>query len=450
MTLLSAPPRPSRKNLTPEQRAAAVAVLLSVSVKLEAPYGAIAMCAANFDVSVDQISRLWKRAVRDIKASRPINYQSGRKGRSGRKTRLSDEFWNDLNHAIELVPLEDRTNIRTLASTLGIPKSTLHDYLLAGVFRCHTASAKPMFTDIQRIARVKFAITFVHKSSLGSLRFDDMMDRIHLDEKWFYLAKDKQRYYLAEHEDAPHLCVKNKNFIVKVMFLVALARSRWDAQNHRLWDGKVGCWPFAVYEPAERSSKNRPAGTLEMKTFTVDRDIYRRCLCSVVIPEIKRVWPSRKRFVLQHDNAKPHVDASDPEVVAALTEGGWDGSIHPQPANSPDFNVLDLGFFASLQSLQHRKKARSIEELVDNVDEAFRELPMTNIDRVFLTLQSVLQASMDVDGGNKYLIPHLGKDKLVQGNGLLPPSLKCSGRVFRKAEAFLSSAETEAEKEKRT
>ncbi|KAJ0391581.1 hypothetical protein ATCC90586_010674 [Pythium insidiosum] len=407
MTLLSAPPRPSRKNLTPEQRAAAVAVLLSVSVKLEAPYGAIAMCAANFDVSVDQISRLWKRAVRDIKASRPINYQSGRKGRSGRKTRLSDEFWNDLNHAIELVPLEDRTNIRTLASTLGIPKSTLHDYLLAGVFRCHTASAKPMLTDIQRIARVKFAITFVHKSSLGSLRFDDMMDRIHLDEKWFYLAKDKQRYYLAEHEDAPPPLCQEQEFY-------------------------------------------RQAGTLEMKTFTVDRDIYRRCLCSVVIPEIKRVWPSRKRFVLQHDNAKPHVDASDPEVVAALTEGGWDGSIHPQPANSPDFNVLDLGFFASLQSLQHRKKARSIEELVDNVDEAFRELPMTNIDRVFLTLQSVLQASMDVDGGNKYLIPHLGKDKLVQGNGLLPPSLKCSDRVFRKAEASLSSAETEAEKEKRT
>lgn len=450
MTSTSPGTRQTRKNLTRKERAAVVAFLLRVSVQLEPPFGAIAQCAADFECSEDQVSRLWKRTVKDIKAGNPVNYDSGRKGRSGRKSRLSEEFRLDLNHAIELIPLEDRTNIRTLASLLGIAKSTLHDYLQSGVFRCHTAAAKPMLTDGQREARVKFALQFIQDAGRGQLRFDDMLDRVHLDEKWFYLTKDKQRYYLAEHEEAPHLTVKNKNYILKVMFLVAVARPRWDATRRRVWDGKIGLWPFVVYEPAERSSKNRAAGTLEMKTYNVDRDIYRRCLCKVVIPEIKRVWPSGKRFVLQHDNAKPHVSASDPEVVAALTEGGWDGSIDPQSANSPDFNVLDLGFFASLQTLQHRKKARTIEQLVDNVEEAFRELPFTKIDRVFMTLQSILEACMDVDGGNKYLIPHLGKDQLVQDNGLLPLTLKCSPRVHKKALQFLSSFDEEADKENQT
>lgn len=144
------------------------------------------------------------------------------------------------------------------------------------------------------------------------------------------------------------------------MFLVAVARPRWDAYRHRVWDGKVGLWPFVVYEPAERSSKNCPVGTLELKTCTVDRDVYRQALCRIVIPRIKASWPFGKRVVLQHDNAKPHVDADDPEVLVACTEGGWKMSISPQPANSPDYNANDIGFFASLQSLQHKKKPKRL------------------------------------------------------------------------------------------
>ncbi|ETK95322.1 hypothetical protein L915_01740, partial [Phytophthora nicotianae] len=102
-----------------------------------------------------------------------------------------------------------------------------------------------------------------------------------------------------------------------------------------------------------RSSKNRPTGTLELKAFTVDRDTNRRALCRMVIPRIKAVWPIGKRVVLQHDNAKPHVATDGPEVLAACAKGVWEMNISPQSANSPDYNANDLGFFASLQSLQH-------------------------------------------------------------------------------------------------
>ncbi|ETM98069.1 hypothetical protein PPTG_19821 [Phytophthora nicotianae INRA-310] len=104
-------------------------------------------------------------------------------------------------------------------------------------------------------------------------------------------------------------------------------------------------------------------------------------------------------------------------------------SISPQPANLPDYNANDLGFFASLQSLQHKKKAKTIENLVDNVDAAFKQLDFSTIDRVFVTMQSVLQVSMDVNGSNKYKIPHLFKRQIEKRNDLLPRSLPCSALV---------------------
>ncbi|ETM48247.1 hypothetical protein L914_07180 [Phytophthora nicotianae] len=121
----------TRKNLTPAERAEVIAYLLSVSTELSPPQDAIKACATKYACGDAQISRLWRRSVKAIQAGAPIDYESGGKGRSGRKSRLASEFRVQLNEAIELIPLEDRTHIRTLASSLGIAKSTLHDYYQA-------------------------------------------------------------------------------------------------------------------------------------------------------------------------------------------------------------------------------------------------------------------------------------------------------------------------------
>jgi hypothetical protein len=114
-----------------------------------------------------------------------------------------------------------------------------------------------------------------------------------------------------------------------------------------------------------------------------------------------------------------------------------------QPANSPDFNVLGLGFFSSLQTLQHRKVARNIEQLVNNVDESFRELTFDRLDRVFMTLQTVMEASLNVQGDNRYAIPHRNKTSLVDANGLLPVSTPCDRQVYDDAMDSLQSSVAE-------
>ncbi|ETW06355.1 hypothetical protein H310_02635 [Aphanomyces invadans] len=98
---------------------------------------------------------------------------------------------------------------------------------------------------------------------------------------------------------------------------------------------------------------------------------YRAYLLDKVLPSIVQLWPGdASEIVLQHDNAKTHVTVSDKRLQEVFNEfktKGWTFRLAPQPPNSPDFNVLDLGLFAVLQSLQHREAARSIDELVANV-----------------------------------------------------------------------------------
>ena len=54
-------------------------------------------------------------------------------------------------------------------------------------------------------------------------QFMDMENTIHIDEKWFYLTKKSETYYLLPDEEEPHRTCKSKNFVLKVMFLAAIA-----------------------------------------------------------------------------------------------------------------------------------------------------------------------------------------------------------------------------------
>ena len=45
------------------------------------------------------------------------------------------------------------------------------------------------------------------------------------------------------------------------MFMVALARPRFDANHNMIFDGKIGIWPFTVFMKAKIPSNNRPIRT---------------------------------------------------------------------------------------------------------------------------------------------------------------------------------------------
>ncbi|KAH9102403.1 hypothetical protein AeMF1_021011 [Aphanomyces euteiches] len=217
------------------------------------------------------------------------------------------------------------------------------------------------------------------------------------------------------------------------MFLCAVARPRYSDDSGSWWDGKPGIWPFVESVEARRDSANRVAGTYETKCLQVTKDVYRTFLIDEVLPAIVSKWPTPKRVIkLQHDNARPHVGTTDPILAAVFRDYqslGWSFSLNPQPPNSPDLNILDLGFFASIQSLQHRKSAKTIDDLVANVKLAFDELSYEKLDHTFLTLQTCMIETMKLFGDNTYKIPHVGKNKLAR-KGLLPQNFPCNKAIF--------------------
>jgi hypothetical protein len=89
-------------------------------------------------------------------------------------------------------------------------------------------------------------------------------------------------------------------------------------------------------------------------SINIDRNNMRSYLIAKVLPAIKASWPASEAYKIiwiQQDNARTHVPHDDLEFAIAAAEIGLNIRLMNQPPNSPDINCLDLGFFASLQSL---------------------------------------------------------------------------------------------------
>ncbi|GMF65817.1 unnamed protein product [Phytophthora lilii] len=201
-----------------------------------------------------------------------------------------------------------------------------------------------------------------------------------------------------------------------------------------MFNGKIGIWSFTVDTVAQRGSVNRPKGALVLRNIeSIDKKVYKHYIINKVIPAIKAAWPSGEKWkviFIQQDNAKPHLAPTDPDVVAAGTSDGWNIRMLCQPPNSPDFNVLDLGFFTSIQSLQLRKGAHGINLLVEAVTAAYEQISVEALDNVFLSLQSVMLCALACKGGNEYKLPHSSKARLRR-EGKLPETLACDQDLYQ-------------------
>ena len=246
-----------------------------------------------------------------------------------------------------------------------------------------------------------------------------MEDLIHIDEKWFYLTKDGQCFIIAADEEELYRHVEHKSFLTKIMYLCVVARPRYDMRRSAWFDGKIGIWPIGKWEPAKRSSKIRTKGTPVWKNQCITRDVYREYLIQKFLPVVKEKWPTRNaRIRLQQDGAKSHILEDDVEFKEVVDEIGLNLTMFTQSLNSPDTNILNLGFFRAIQLFNDDCPANE-EELIKSVEKAYGEYPYRKLNCVWLTLQSCLNMIIENDGGNDYKIPHMGKESLDR-RGLLP------------------------------
>lgn len=125
----------------------------------------------------------------------------------------------------------------------------------------------------------------------------------------------------------------------------------------------------------------------------------------------KMPWLKQSGIKIQHDGASPHTGKGTVAVLNdAAKEGGWNIKINTQPAQSPDLNILDLGFFHSLQSrVAHVKhKAKNIDELITNVTAEYNNYDRDTLDHIWAHQIDCWRSILAVDGDNQYKKAHGG------------------------------------------
>ena len=154
-------------------------------------------------------------------------------------------------------------------------------------------------------------------------------------------------------------------------------------------------------------------------------------LCDNALPAIHQKFPNLDANIrIQQDNAGPHLDPLDTTWREAVESSGVDIEVYNQPANSPDLNINDLGFFRAIESIQQKHHSRVAEELIENVNKAFEAYTANDINKIWVTHQSCMVEILKALGGNQYKIPHMQKDKLLR-EGKLPISLSVTLQLYQ-------------------
>ncbi|XP_074317890.1 uncharacterized protein LOC141653923 [Silene latifolia] len=393
-------------NLSNDHRHRIVCILFEHTKYGRPERGKMQEVADQFGVDRKTIFRIWTLAKGQRLNGDEVDIHSKIKGKKGRPTiEVPVE-------RIVAIPMGERTSLITFSKAVGVSPSTIQNWVKQKKIRSHTSALKPSLTDENKFHRMWFALSQLRYDRISnSLKFKEMSNDIHMDEKWFYITQDQAKFFLLMEEMNPYRSCKSKSFITKVMFMSAVSRPIYDGNGTLLFDGKIGIFPFTFMDPAKRNSKNRPAGTLETKSIaSITKQVVKDMLMSKILPAIKSKWPRNmsKNINIQQDNAKPHIRCTDQDFVTAATSDGFNITLTQQPPNSPDLNAWD-------------------------------EEPPLCLDDVWLSLQAVMLEVLKNKGHNNFKLPHLGK-KAQRAAGTLPRNLDANQDIVMECLHELNAA----------
>ena len=376
---------PSYKEMLLEQQKRALGLLLSQSKDGVLPWGSLTIVADEIGVACSTISRLWGQVHGAHEESLIITpeFASRNNSRANALKYSHVEFFQSLKE----IPQCHRKTYRSTAKALGVSLNTVQQMLLHRDVCCvHMSSLKPTLMDENKVSRMELALSFIDKNDTS--KFEHMDDLIHIDKKWFYLTKDGQCFIIVADKAEPYRHVQHKSFLTKIMFLCVVARPRYNTNKNSWFDGKIEIWPIRKWEPAKRSSKKCTKGMPVWKNQSIMQDVYWEYLIQKLLPAIKLKWPMNSgRIWLQQDDAKSHILDDDKEFKEAVDDIGLNLTVYTQSPNSPDTNILDLGFFRAIQSFNDDCPTNE-EELIKSVEKAYGEYPLHKLNHVWLTLQS--------------------------------------------------------------
>jgi len=170
---------------------------------------------------------------------------------------------------------------------------------------------------------------------------------------------------------------------------------------------------------------------METKPLSVTKDVYLDFMINKVVDAIVTRWPRghepKTTVRIQQDGPPVHNIFNKPSWIKAVTtHHHYEIELFNQPAQSPDTNLNDLGFFASLQANTWKlKRANGIDGLIANVEEAYTKYEPVVLNRIWLTHMGVCNQILEHEGGNHFSLPHMQKE-VLERRGELPSQIELS------------------------
>ena len=178
----ASPPQPKKKEM---------------SKKSEDPNGFNATNAADrgrhekgsFHHCCQTVHCLWNRVTCTHASGHIISPEfHSHKKNCGRWPMSPSEF---IYMGIKDIPLWKQQTQGKLAMSLGVLKTMVHCWIVDSTIQVHSNSLKPVLTEENKVAQLVMALD--SQNPQDPVKFLDMMDHIHMDEKWFFLSPQKER-----------------------------------------------------------------------------------------------------------------------------------------------------------------------------------------------------------------------------------------------------------------
>jgi len=281
---------------------------------------------------------------------------------------------------------------RRLAEVVGASKATVHQYMVKNDYAMRRSRFVPGLSSVQLKKRRDFAKKHRRNRWVG---------HVDVDEKYF---KKTTRSSLKVPPDVDaravtRIPVHHKSHLPQVMFLTAIARPD-DRCN-----GLLSLERVAEVYTAQRSSKNHKRGDQYLKDCTMTQARFLRMMKQVV-GQIRRKMKRHKFVTVQMDNATPHkvLDALERHVSRTHMPHFPRISFMFQPAQSPDMNANNLGFYKSFDAVVQRELGPrvSADAVAAAVRRAWKVYDTDNLTAIFDTKERVMSLVLSSGGRNDY------------------------------------------------
>ena len=153
--------------------------------------GSITIITKRLNMAHSTVYRLWELAVQTHATGDIISPEINSWKNCGRHTIYLTEF---IQEGVKDVPLQKRCTQRKLAMSMGVSKTTVHHWIVGLTICVHCNSFNPVLTEENKVASLLKTLHF--RDPVDPTKYNDMLDQIHLDEKWFFLTWEKERYLL--------------------------------------------------------------------------------------------------------------------------------------------------------------------------------------------------------------------------------------------------------------